>query len=74
MPPVMTLIINEMHKMMIVLLYLVVGLVFSIAFVSRGVSKLDPSAKDAGLGARLLWVPAAALLWPLLAQRWRSAS
>ena len=52
------------------LAYLAIGLVFSVVFVTRGVAKLDPSARDAGWGFRLVIVPGVAALWPLLLRRW----
>lgn len=54
--------------------YLAVGLAFAIAFVARGVGRVDAAAAEASLGFRLLLVPGAAALWPLLAQRWRRAT
>jgi len=50
--------------------YLGVGLVFAVAFVARGVDRVDPSARGAGWGFRLLIVPGSAALWPWLAARW----
>lgn len=52
-------------------LYLGVGLLFALAFAARGASRLDPSARGASLGFRVVLVPGATALWPLLAQRWR---
>ena len=51
-------------------LYAAVGLLFAVAFVSRGAARLDPGARGAPLGFRLLILPAALALWPLLAKRW----
>lgn len=53
--------------------YAAIGLVFGLAFVSRGVDRVDPGAAGAGLGFRLLILPGSAALWPLLLQRWRRA-
>ncbi len=52
------------------IVYAALGLVFALCFVTRGVERLDPSAKGAGVGFRLLILPGAAALWPLLAWRW----
>jgi TfoX/Sxy family transcriptional regulator of competence genes len=51
-------------------IYLGIGLAFAILFAWRGAAAVDPAAKDATLGFRLLIVPASALLWPLLLRRW----
>jgi hypothetical protein len=50
--------------------YVAVGLVFAAAFVTTGVRQIDPSAKHAPIGFRLIIVPGTVALWPLLAIRW----
>ena len=51
-------------------IYLAVGIVFAIAFVWKGVGRIDPSAEEGTLGFRLLILPGTAALWPILARRW----
>ena len=51
-------------------IYLGVGLVFAIAFVWKGVGKIDPAAVEGTIGFRLLILPGSIALWPLLARRW----
>ncbi|MEM9803152.1 MAG: hypothetical protein AAGA20_22730 [Planctomycetota bacterium] len=50
--------------------YLAVGFVFAIAFSLFGAARIDPDARGATIGFRILVVPGATLLWPLLARRW----
>jgi len=50
--------------------YLAAGLVFALAFVTAGVQRVDPAAHGAPWGFRLLILPGAAALWPLLLARW----
>jgi len=50
--------------------YAVLGVVFAAAFVTLGVQRVDPAAKGAPLGFRLLILPGCAALWPLLLGRW----
>jgi hypothetical protein len=50
--------------------YFGLGLLFAIAFAWRGAAAIDPAARDATTGFRILIVPASALLWPLLLRRW----
>jgi hypothetical protein len=50
--------------------YLAAGLVFALAFVTTGVQRVDPAARGAPWGFRLLILPGAAALWPLLLARW----
>lgn len=54
-------------------IYAVIGVLFALAFVVRGAGVIDPSAKGAPIGFRLLIFPASVLLWPLLAARWAGA-
>jgi hypothetical protein len=53
------------------LLYLFTGLVFALAFVSFGVTQVQPARVS--LGARILFVPAATALWPVVLRRWLKA-
>lgn len=50
--------------------YLVFGLAFALAFVARGLAEIDPAARGMPRLARLLIVPGAAALWPLLLWKW----
>jgi hypothetical protein len=50
-------------------LYGVIGLVTALAFVSVGLARVQPGA-TASLGARILFVPGAAVLWPYVLVRW----
>ena len=52
------------------LAYLALGLVFAVAFALRGAARLDPDARGATWGFKLLIVPGSAALWPLLLLRW----
>ena len=54
----------------IVGIYLAIGALFAIAFVIRGCSVIDPTAKGAGIGFRILIFPACVALWPLLLTKW----
>ena len=53
-----------------VAVYAALGLVFAAAFVTARVGAVDPAASNATPGFRLVVLPGAALLWPLLAVRW----
>ena len=52
------------------LVYAALGALFAIAFVARGVSRMDGQAAGAGLGFRLIILPGVAALWPVLLHRW----
>lgn len=51
-------------------IYTAVGLLFAIAFAASGVDRIDTAAHGSGLAFRLLIIPGAAALWPLLLRRW----
>ena len=51
-------------------IYAAVGFVFSLAFVWKGVGKIDPAAAEGSWGFRLLIIPGTVALWPILARRW----
>jgi hypothetical protein len=50
--------------------YLMIGACIALLFVTFGVARVEPSAKGGSLLFRLLIVPGATLLWPLIATRW----
>lgn len=50
--------------------YVAAGLVFALAFVTVGVQRVDTAAQGAPWGFRLLILPGAVALWPLLMARW----
>jgi len=50
-------------------IYLGLGLVFALWFALSGARRLDPAAGRGTWGFRVLLVPGAALLWPLLLPR-----
>ncbi|MEM6899883.1 MAG: hypothetical protein AAF583_08940 [Pseudomonadota bacterium] len=51
-------------------LYFGFGLLFAFAFVSFGVSRIDPAARGMPLKARLIILPGVMLLWPLMGYKW----
>ena len=53
--------------------YGVAGAVFAIVFVTIGIQRVDSVAEHAPLGFRLIVLPGAAALWPLLLVRWLRA-
>jgi membrane protein implicated in regulation of membrane protease activity len=51
-------------------LYAAAGFAVAVAIAAAGAGRIDPSAKGAGWGFRLLIVPGAVALWPFLLRRW----
>lgn len=54
------------------LLYAAIGIVFALAFLWRGVGRIDPVAAEGTLGFKILIFPGCVAFWPLLAKRWLS--
>jgi len=52
--------------------YLAIGLLFAVPFALVGAGRLDEVARRGTPGFRLLIIPGAAALWPLLGWRWLS--
>jgi hypothetical protein len=50
------------------LIYLLAGLATGLAFVMFGVTRVQPAPVT--LGARILLLPGAAALWPIVLVRW----
>jgi hypothetical protein len=54
----------------VALSYLALGALFAIAFAARGAKAIDPAAAGAPWGFRLLIIPGAAALWPVMLRKW----
>ena len=54
----------------LVMIYAAVGFLFAVIFVTIGVGKIDPAAKESSAGFRFLILFGSAALWPLLLKRW----
>ncbi len=50
--------------------YLLAGFAFGVAFVTVGVTQIDPAARGTTAVFRLLILPGSVALWPLLAAKW----
>jgi hypothetical protein len=50
--------------------YCACGFLFALAFVLIGCKRIDPHAAHGSWGFRLLVIPGATALWPLLLRRW----
>lgn len=50
--------------------YLALGIAFGIAFITRGVDRIDPAMRISPARVRILILPGVAALWPLLLVKW----
>jgi hypothetical protein len=55
-------------------LYLLLGAMTALGFVTFGIERVLPAGTPVTLGARVLLWPGAALLWPYVLIRWTKAS
>ena len=51
-------------------LYLLIGFVFAIFFLGKGIEKMDTAAHGSGWGFRLIILPGTIALWPVLLNKW----
>jgi hypothetical protein len=54
----------------LVVLYALIGSIAALVFVSFGLAQVLPPHTPVTLGARLLFLPGAMALWPLVIARW----
>jgi len=52
------------------LIYIALGLLFALGFVSVGVQRIDPEASGTKFSFRLIIIPGVIAFWPLLLKRW----
>jgi len=53
--------------------YLAIGVVVGIAFVVRGVDRIDPAMAASPKRVRALILPGAVALWPVMLAKWARA-
>ena len=56
------------------LFYLVCGLVFAIAFITKGIYKIDAGSHGSAIGFRLIIIPGVMVFWVLFLKKWIKAS
>lgn len=62
---------NLIELILLVLgIYLLLGLIFGLFFLVKGMHKIDETASDASLGFKLIVFPGIALLWPIMFFKW----
>lgn len=53
--------------------YAAAGIVLALAFVTWGITRIPPQPAFVTWGARLVLLPGAAALWPIVLRRWLKA-
>lgn len=54
-------------------IYLVIGVLFSLFFLTKGLGKIDKNAIGTGIGFKLIILPGVILLWAYLLPKWLKA-
>lgn len=52
-------------------IYVLLGFLFALFFITRGVQRVDTQARNASIGFRLIILLGVLAFWPLLLRRWR---
>jgi uncharacterized membrane protein YphA (DoxX/SURF4 family) len=53
-------------------IYLLSGLLFAIAFIIRGIKKVDDAAHGSSIWFRIIIIPGVVVFWPWLLKKWLS--
>lgn len=56
--------------LIIVLTYLVLGVLFVIPFLMKGLTKIDEGANDSTIGFKIVIIPGVIVFWPVLLSKW----
>ena len=54
----------------IVTVYLVLGVLFVVPFLLKGLTKVDTSAHGGTIGFKLILIPGVIVFWPVLLNKW----
>ena len=60
--------------LIVVVAYLAAGVLFTVPFLLKGVTKIDEGAHGASWGFRVIIVPGTIVFWPVLLDKWVKAS
>jgi hypothetical protein len=56
--------------LIIALVYLLLGVLFVIPFLVKGISKVDQGAHDGTKGFKIIIIPGVIVFWPVLLNKW----
>jgi hypothetical protein len=54
--------------------YLILGFIFTVPFLAKGIMKIDESAKNASIGFRIIIIPGVIVFWIFLLRKWIKAN
>ncbi len=55
-------------------IYLVAGFIFAIAFLTKGIRKVDENIHGSSKGFFLIIIPGVMVFWPFLLKKWMQTS
>ena len=56
--------------LIIVLIYLILGVLFVIPFLTKGLTKVDEGAHDGTIGFKIIIIPGVIVFWTVLLSKW----
>ncbi len=59
--------------LIVVLIYLLLGVLFVIPFLTKGMTKVDETAHGGTIGFKIIIIPGAIVFWPFLLKKWMKA-
>jgi hypothetical protein len=59
--------------LLIVLIYLMIGVLFVIPFLRKGISKVDEGTHHGTTGFKIIIIPGVIVFWPVLLNKWLKA-
>ena len=57
--------------LIIALIYLLLGVLFVIPFLMKGLTKVDEGAHGGTVGFKIIIIPGVIVFWPVLLNKWR---
>jgi hypothetical protein len=59
--------------LIIVAVYLLLGVLFVVPFLTRGLTKVDDGAHGGTIGFKIIIMPGVIVFWPVLLGKWMKA-
>lgn len=56
--------------LIIALIYLLLGVLFVIPFLIKGLTKVDEGAHGGSIGFKIIIIPGVIVFWPVLLRKW----
>ena len=60
--------------LIIVAVYLLVGVLFVIPFLMKGLNKIDEGAYGSTIGFKIIIIPGVIVFWPVLLSKWMKSN